>query len=297
MTPRLHGCIEAGGTKFVLGLVDDRRTIVEATRIPTQAPGITLSAALNFFHRAARRHGPIAAFGIASFGPVDVDRSSPTWGHVLATPKPHWSGVDLAGPFGDAFDCPVGFDTDVNGAALAEGLWGAARDVDVATYVTIGTGIGGGALVDRRPIHGLRHPEMGHFTPARHPADTGFAGVCDFHGGCLEGLASGPAILARWGAPLCDLPPDHQAHAIVAFYLAQLVIVQQALLSPRRIIFGGGVMATSGLLDRVRREAARQAAGYFGVEAADYYALIVPPALGDRAGLFGALALAQRAAG
>lgn len=291
----LYGCIEAGGTKFILGIVTDTREVLATLRVPTEAPSITIPAALAFFREGAARYGPYAAFGIASFGPVDVDRRSPTWGHVVDTPKPHWSHIDLAGPFAKAFDCPVGFDTDVNGAALAESLWGAAMGADIATYVTVGTGIGGGAMVEGQPIHGQRHPEMGHFRPARHPRDTRFGGVCAFHRDCLEGLAGGPAIIARWGASLSDLPADHEAHDMIAYYLAQLVIAQQALLSPRRVIFGGGVMATPGLLQRVRDQAAILAADYFGVAATDYDALVVSPALGDQAGLMGALALAQRA--
>ncbi|WP_336968970.1 ROK family protein [Sphingobium aromaticiconvertens] len=295
ITPSIYGCIEAGGTKFILGIVTDTREVLATLRIPTEAPSITIPAALAFFREGAIRHGPYAAFGIASFGPVDVDRRSPSWGHLIETPKVHWSNIDLAGPFAKAFDCPVGFDTDVNGAALAESLWGAAVGADIATYITVGTGVGGGAMVEGRPIHGQRHPEMGHFRPARHPHDTRFDGICAFHGACLEGLASGPAIIARWGASLSDLPADHEAHDIIAHYLAQLVIAQQALLSPRRIIFGGGVMDTSGLLQRVRDQAAILAADYFGVATIDYDALIVSPALGDQVGLMGALALAQRA--
>lgn len=294
-TTPLYGCIEAGGTKFILGIVTDTREVLATLRLPTEAPSVTIPAALAFFREGAAGHGPYTAFGIASFGPVDVDRRSPTWGHVVDTPKPDWSHIDLAGPFAKAFDCPVGFDTDVNGAALAESLWGAAMGADIATYVTVGTGIGGGAIVEGQPIHGHRHPEMGHFRPDRHPRDIQFGGVCAFHGACLEGLASGPAIIARWGASLSDLPADHEAHDIIAYYLAQLVVAQQALLSPRRLIFGGGVMATPGLLQRVRAQAAILAADYFGVAAPDYDALVVSPALGDQAGLMGALALAQRA--
>jgi fructokinase len=293
ITP-IYGCIEAGGTKFILGIVTEAREVLAALRVPTQAPSVTIAAALDFFQAGAAEHGSYAAFGIASFGPVDVNRLSPSWGYVVDTPKPLWSGTDLAGPFGRAFACPVGFDTDVNGAALAESLWGAAVGADIATYVTIGTGIGGGAMVEGRPLHGQRHPEMGHIRLARHPLDLDFPGVCGFHGDCLEGMASGPAIMARWGASLSDLPADHEAHEIVACYLAQLVVAQQALLSPRRIIFGGGVMATPGLLQRVRDTAAILAADYFGVPAADYDALVIPPGLGDQAGLMGALALAQR---
>lgn len=294
MNEPLFGCIEAGGTKFVLGVARSADDVPRTHRIPTTSPQETLDAALAFFAEAEAEHGGFTAFGIASFGPVDLDRRSPAWGCITDTPKPGWSGTDLAGVFGRRFGCPVGFDTDVNGAALAESLWGACVGSDVAVYVTVGTGIGGGALVEERPLHGARHPEMGHMRPSRHPLDRDFAGTCPFHGDCLEGLASGPAIQARWGASLSDLAPDHEAHEVVAHYLAQLVVTQQALLSPRRIVLGGGVMATPGLIDRVRAEAERLAGGYFGTP--DYAALVVPPGLGDRAGLLGALALAQRAA-
>ncbi len=289
----LFGCIEAGGTKFVLGIARDPDTILRTARIATTSPQETIAAALDFFTAAQGEWGDFDALGIASFGPVDLDRTSPGWGRIVDTPKPGWSGTDLVGPFARALACPVGFDTDVNGAILAESLWGAAVGADIAVYVTVGTGIGGGALVEERPVHGSRHPEMGHILPRRHPDDHDFAGICPFHGDCLEGLASGPAIAARWGASLSELDADHPAHDIVAHYLAQLVIAQQALLSPRRIVLGGGVLGTPGLIDRVRTEAARLANGYFGTP--DYATLITSPGLDDRAGLLGALALAQRA--
>lgn len=289
----LFGCIEAGGTKFVLGVAQDAETMLDTTRIPTGSPVETLAAAVAYFAQAEEKWGRFFAFGIASFGPVDLDRRSAGWGRIAATPKPGWSGIDLAGPFGRRFDCPVGFDTDVNGAALAEGLWGAAVGADIAIYVTVGTGIGGGALVEERPLHGSRHPEMGHMLPRRHPDDRDFPGICPFHRDCLEGLASGPAISARWGASLSELGPEHPAHEIIAFYLAQLVVASQALMSPRRIVLGGGVLGAPGLLDRVRAQAAHLAGGYFGTD--DYDRLVVSPGLGDRAGLLGALALAQRA--
>ena len=293
MSAPLLGCIEAGGTKFVLGVARGPDSVLRTGRIPTTTPDETIAAAIAFFAHAAEAEGPFDAIGIASFGPVELDRTAPGWGHITQTPKAHWSGADIAGPFARAFACPIGFDTDVNGAILAEFLWGAAKGCDVATYVTIGTGIGGGLLIDGRPVHGARHPEMGHFLPRRHPDDTEFAGCCPFHGDCLEGLASGPAIMARWGASLSDLPADHPGHAIIAGYLAQLVIAQRALLSPRRIILGGGVMGTPGLIDRVRAQAEQLGGGYF--EGADIDRLVVAPGLGDQAGLLGALALAQGA--
>lgn len=288
----LFGCIEAGGTKFVVGVARDDGTMLAVERIATTTPDATLAAALAVFTAAQAWWGSFDALGIATFGPVVLDPAAPDWGRIAQTPKPGWSGTDLVTPFAQALGCPVGIDTDVNGAILAEGLWGAATGADVAVYVTIGTGIGGGALVDGRPVHGARHPEMGHMVPRRHPHDLAFAGICPFHGDCLEGLVSGPAIAARWGASLSDLAADHPAHAIVAQYLAQLVVAQQALLAPQRIVLGGGVMATPGLLDRIRREAARLANDYFATP--DYATLVVAPGLGDRAGLLGALALARR---
>ncbi|WP_033919754.1 ROK family protein [Sphingomonas sp. 37zxx] len=289
----LLGCIEAGGTKFVLGVARDINTMLQTATIPTTDPQETIGTAIEFFAAAQAEWGPFDAFGIASFGPVDLDRASPHWGHIGETPKAGWSGIDLVGPFAQAFGCRVGFDTDVNGAILAETMWGAAVGTDVAIYVTVGTGIGGGAMVEDRPVHGSCHPEMGHMLPRRHPDDRDFAGVCPFHGDCLEGLASGPAIAARWGASLSELAADHPAHEIIADYLAQLVIAQQAILSPRRIILGGGVLGTPGLLERVRQRAARLANGYFGAD--DYATLIVRPGLNGRSGLLGAMALAQRA--
>lgn len=289
----LYGCIEAGGTKFVLGIAREPGEILRRAVVPTSTPTETLEAALAFFRQASVELGDYAAFGIASFGPVDLNQGSPGWGHIIDTPKPGWSRVDLVGPFANAFGCPVGFDTDVNGAILAESLWGAAQDDDVALYVTVGTGIGGGAIVAGYPLHGTRHPEMGHIRLERHSGDGDFPGICPFHGACLEGLASGPAIKARWGASLSELGPEHRANDVIAFYLAQLVVAQQALFSPRRIIVGGGVAKTPELLDRVRRESERLARGYFGTE--DYARLIVQPGLGEQAGLLGGLALALRA--
>lgn len=290
--PPVYGCIEAGGTKFVLGVLSTPADIGPMVRVPTTAPEQTLQACLAFFAEHAPAQG-YAAFGIASFGPVDLDPLSPRWGHVTETPKPGWRDADLAGPFGRQFDCPVGFDTDVNGAALAESLWGAAQGVDVSTYVTVGTGIGGGAMIGGRPLHGHRHPEMGHFMPARHPRDD-FAGTCPYHGACLEGLAAGPSVIARWGASLSDLPQDHPGHEIIAWYLAHGIVAQQALLSPGRIVLGGGVLQTPGLLGRVRAAVARLGNGYY-CASADYDALIVEPGLGTRSGLLGALALAMAA--
>jgi len=290
--PPLIGCIEGGGTKWNLALARDPQVILARERVATTSPEETLGTALAFFDRGAREFGTIAAIGIGSFGPVDVRLGSPTWGRIMPAPKPGWAGADIVGPFAARFRCPVALDTDVNAAALAESLWGASKGCDSAVYVTVGTGIGGGALVGGSLVHGFRHPEMGHVSVRRHAEDRAFAGVCPFHGDCLEGLASGPAIKARWGASLSELPRDHVGHAVIASYLAQLAVMQIALFSPQRIVFGGGVLATPGLLSLIQEEARRLSAGYFGYD--DLSSVIVAPGLGDDAGVLGALALGQR---
>lgn len=291
---RLYGCIEAGGTKFVLGVVSGSREVVMEDRLPTGSPAETLSAAVAWFRTATAAHGPLAAMGIASFGPAGVDRRRDDWGFITTTPKPGWSGTDIAGTIGRALGLTVGFDTDVTAAAIAEGRWGAARGERTAVYVTLGTGIGGGVVIDGRPLHGRSHPEMGHIPVRRDPADESFAGVCPFHADCLEGLANGPAIRARWGASLSELPDDHPGHAIIAGYVAQLCMSVEAMLSPDRIIIGGGVAKTPGLLPHVREKALALNAGYFpGFDPLR----IVGPGLDERSGLYGALALAMDAAG
>lgn len=283
MTKR-HGLIEAGGTKFVLGVANAQGDILARHRIPTTTPEDTLGAALQWF----QGQGAIDSLGIAAFGPLDLDRASPHWGHVLATPKPFWSMVDLAGPFAKGLSCPVAIDTDVNGAALAESLWGAGKGLRSCVYLTIGTGVGGGAVIDGRILAGIGHPEMGHMRLDRHPDDLAYSGYCRFHGGCLEGLACGPAILARWGKPLSDLPAAGPEQQMIAWYLAQAAVTLQAILAPARIILGGGVMATPGLIDLVRTSADDLGQGYFATTASDIISL---PGLGDDAGLMGAFAL------
>lgn len=288
MRTPIYGLAEAGGTKFVLGIASGKDDVQETVRIPTTTPEQTIGAMVDWF--AAR--GPLAAVGVASFGPIDLDPTSTRYGHITETPKPHWSGTDLVGPLKAGLKCPVGLDTDVNAAALAEYLWGAAQGHRTSLYFTVGTGVGGGAVIEGKTLRGLSHPEMGHIRLSRHPDDLEFAGICPFHGDCLEGLACGPAIIARWSKSLSDLPADHEAHDIIAFYLAQLVVSMQAVFEPGRIILGGGVMGTAGLIDRVREVAARLAAGYFVSRAEE---IVTLPGLGDRSGLLGALALAMRA--
>lgn len=290
MNKPLYGCIEAGGTKFVVGVASAPDDIRETARFDTISPDETIGATVEYLRQAQLRHGTLRAVGIASFGPLELDRTAPDWGYITATTKAGWSHSSFGARVSDALDLAVGFDTDVNGAALAESRWGAGQGQVVTVYITIGTGIGGGAIVGGKPLHGLSHPEMGHLRPQRHPDDLGFAGYCPFHGDCLEGLASGPAIKARWGMSLSELPADHPGHGIIAFYIAQLVTTLQSIMEPGRVILGGGVMATRGLLDRVRQQATSLGGGYFRGQADE---IIVQPALGDKAGLLGGLALAQ----
>ena len=278
--------VEAGGTKFIVGVGDASRQIHARTRIDTTRPGETIPAAIAWLRAQG---GDYSAIGIASFGPLDLDPASPTWGHVTHTVKPHWNNADIAGPFARAFGCPGAIDTDVNGAALAEWLWGAGAGSSSTLYLTIGTGVGGGAVVGGRLVQGLSHPEMGHISMPRHPEDAGFAGSCPFHGDCLEGLAAGPSIIARWGVSLSDLPADHPAHRIIAWYLAQALQTFRAILQPARIILGGGVMQTPGLLDQVRIQTRDASGGYFPGEVNE---IVTAPGLGTDAGLLGALALA-----
>jgi fructokinase len=286
MSAKRYGLVEAGGTKFILGVATDKDTIEATARVDTTTPQETIGAMLDWF----RAQGPLDAIGVASFGPLELDKASPFWGHITTTTKPHWSGADIAGPLQRELGCPVAIDTDVNGAALAEYRWGTGNGQKTLLYFTVGTGIGGGAIIDGRILHGLTHPEMGHIRLPLHPDDKPDAGYCEFHGACLEGLASGPAIIKRWGVSLSELPSDHVAHGIIAFYLAQAVATMQSIFEPGRIIFGGGVMATPGLIDRVRKEAVALGGGYFRGDPAE---IVTLPRLGDKAGLLGALALAD----
>jgi fructokinase len=290
MNTPLYGCIEAGGTKFIVGIVGGPDDIRETIRIDTTTPDQTIGATINWLKAAEERYTSLAAIGIASFGPLELDRKANNWGHITSTTKHGWSNTDFAARVAREMVTRVGFDTDVNGAALAEARWGAGLGQKVSVYVTVGTGIGGGAIIDGRSLHGLSHPEMGHIRPQRHSDDLGFAGICPFHSDCLEGLASGPAIKARWGASLSELPSDHPAHDIIAFYLAQMVVTLQSIMEPGRVILGGGVMGTPGLIERIRQSSDKLGSSYFRGKA---HEIIVPPGLGERAGLLGALALAQ----
>ena len=291
--PGLLGGIEAGGTKFLCVVGTGPGDLRREERIPTTTPEETLAGVLDFFSRQPSDE-PLTAIGMASFGPIDRDPRSPGFGRITSTPKTGWTDTDLVGPIRE-LGLPVGFDTDVNGAALAEHRWGAARGVDTFVYLTVGTGIGGGAMVAGRLVHGMLHPEMGHLMIPRR-SDDEFEGVCPFHGACFEGLAAGPALERRWGRRAEELPEEHPAWELEAHYLALGLGNVICALSPRRVILGGGVMKRGALYPAVRRALRRVLNGYLAVpeilEANDEY--IVPPALGQRAGGFGALALAEQ---
>ena len=270
------GAIEAGGTKFVCGAgtgPDDLETI----HFPTTTPEETIAAAVSFL----RARG-VTAVGIGSFGPLDLAA-----GRITSTPKPSWRNFGLAGAVQDALGVPVALDTDVNAAALAEERWGAARGKSDFLYITVGTGIGGGALVNGALVHGLSHPEMGHIRIPHDRARDPFPGVCPYHTDCLEGLASGPAIEARWRLPAKDLPPDHPAWKLEAHYLAHGLGNWICMLSPKLILIGGGVAEQAQLFPLLREELPSILNGY--VE----FPPVCPPALGARAGVLGALALAS----
>ncbi|MEP6885883.1 MAG: ROK family protein [Gammaproteobacteria bacterium] len=296
--PLLFGAVEAGGTKFVVAVGDERGNILAQERFPTMDPATTLAAMRKILRERAGTGAAFSAIGVASFGPVELNKSSDHYGFIGRTPKAGWSGTDIVGVLAREFSCPIGFDTDTNAAALAEHRWGAARDIDNLVYLTIGTGIGGGVLIDGVPIHGLMHPEMGHMYPRRHPLDSGFAGVCPFHGDCMEGLASGPAMLARSGASLQELDAAHSQWAIEADYLGQLCAQLVVTLSPQRIVMGGGVMSQSRLLPLIHERIRHWLGGYIDrsevLTGLDRY--VVAPGLGDNAGILGALVLAMQTA-
>lgn len=290
------GGIEAGGTKFVCALGRGPNDVQAQETFATAAPEATIGRAIAFF----QRHAPgkaLAGVGIASFGPVDPDPTSPRFGYITSTPKPGWAGADFAGAVQRALGVPVSFDTDVNGAALGEQRWGAAQGLTSFVYLTIGTGIGGGGMCHGQLMHGMMHPEMGHMVVPHDRLGDPFAGYCPYHGDCWEGLAAGPAIVQRWGKRGEDLPPDHPAWTLEAHYLALGLVNLITILSPQRIIIGGGLMQQPALFPLVRAKVRQMLNGYIqmpqvGDRIDDY---IVPPALGSRAGVLGAIALAQRA--
>jgi fructokinase len=294
----LRAGLEAGGTKFVCAVGTGPGDVRSQAVIPTTTPDETLDRVAGFFLEARRSGLDFDALGIASFGPLDLTPTSPSYGQITTTPKAGWAGTDLVGTLGRRLHVPVTLDTDVNGAAYGEFRWGAGRGLHSSAYLTVGTGIGGGAVIGGEPLRGLGHPEMGHLHVERHPSDD-FAGSCPFHGDCLEGMASGPAIRSRSGRSPEQLGRDHQQVVeLEAWYVGQLVSAVIYLLSPQVIILGGGVLQLEGLMDAVRASVLKRLSGALDgvdmVERIDQY--IVPPGLGASSGVLGALALAELAA-
>lgn len=280
----LYGGIESGGSKWECAIGTGPDDVRAAATFPTTTPDETIGRVVDFF----LREGPVDAVGIGSFGPIDSRVGSATWGYVTTTPKPGWSNTDVGQEIRRRLDAPIAFDTDVNAAALGEQRWGAGRGLRSFCYVTVGTGIGGGAIVNGELLHGLSHPELGHLrVPHDREADP-FAGSCPYHGDCLEGLASGTALEARWGSPPSELD-GNGAWELEARYLALGFVAVVAVLSPERIIVGGGVGRRPGLLALVSRQMAALMNGYFGLEP-DF---LTAPGLGSRAGVLGAIVLAE----
>jgi fructokinase len=289
----IYGGIETGGTKWECAIGTGPDDVRATERLATSTPDETIGRAVAFFER----EGPVDAVGIGSFGPVDARPGSPTWGHVTTTPKPGWAHTDVGQEIRRRLGVPVAFDTDVNAAALGEHRWGAAQGLDTFCYVTVGTGIGGGGMAGGALMHGLMHPEFGHLRIPHDREEDPFDGVCPYHGDCWEGLASGRAIEARWGRSAVELAHDEAVWRLEARYLALGLVAAICVLSPQRIVIGGGVMNGPGLLERVRGEVVALLNGYLDLTAAgtDPDGYIYPPALGARAGVLGAIALARTA--
>lgn len=301
----LVGAVEAGGTKFVCAIGQGpgpglRERIQFATG---DNPGRLLREVTAWLAAQQEKHGRLAALGVASFGPIDLDERSPAYGRITTTPKPGWRQADILGPLRHTFPgVPIGFDTDVNGAALGEARWGAARGLEDFVYVTAGTGIGGGGMTRGRLLHGLVHPEMGHIGLPQLPGDD-FPGACQFHGRCWEGLCSGPAMAKRTGQPAETLPPDHPAWGLTIRYMAHALVNLTCVLSPHRIVLGGSVrkggrLGEAAFFDRLRKDFREILNGYIALPALDERGIsdfLLPPQLGDDAGVCGALALAQEA--
>jgi fructokinase len=292
----LYGAIEGGGTKFICAVGSGPNSIRAEARFATTTPEETMAHVTDFFHVQEEKLGSLSAIGFASFGPLDPNPASPTYGHILPTPKPGWTNANVVGMLRKEFDIPIAFDTDVNGAALGEWRWGKAQGLQTFIYLTVGTGIGGGAYVEGNLLHGLIHPEMGHILLRHDMEKDPFEGVCPFHGDCFEGLASGVAIEKRWGMRGTLLTSDHMAWDLEADYIAQALANYALTLSPQRIIIGGGVGNLSHLLPKVQKRTRDLINGYIQSPAIleNIETYIVNPGLGNRSGMLGAIALAEQ---
>ncbi len=284
------GALEAGGTKMVCAVGNENGQIFERVSIPTETPEKTLPAIRDFFLGKG-----IEALGIGCFGPVDLHKDSPTYGYITTTPKLAWKNCNIVGYLKDALQVPVGFDTDVNGSMLGEATWGCARGLDTAIYITIGTGVGVGVLAGGRLLHGMLHPEAGHLLLTPHPEDH-YKGKCPYHGTCLEGMASGPAIEDRWGKKAYELTDHTKVWEFESYYIAQALTAYILTLSPEKIILGGGVMHQEYLMPMIREQVKNLLNGYVDTpQMRDLENYIVLPSLNDNQGIMGALKLALEA--
>ena len=288
---KLYGALEAGGTKMVCAIGDENGNILERVSIPTRTPAETMGPMLDFF-----RGKGICALGIGCFGPVDLNKKSPTYGYITSTPKLAWQNYPIVAEFEKALAVPVGFDTDVNAAALGEATWGCTKDVENSIYITVGTGVGVGVIINGKPYHGMIHPEGGHILLSRHPEDPMVGSGCPFHENCLEGLAAGPSLEKRWGVKGAELSGRKEVWELEAYYIGQAIADYILLLSPERIVLGGGVTHQESLLALVRQEAVKQLAGYIRAEALIHpETYIVGVSLNDNQGVMGAVKLAMDA--
>ena len=290
---KLYGALEAGGTKMVCAIGNEQGQILDRISIPTRTPAETVPEMIAYFQKY-----PIAALGIGCFGPISLNKHAADYGHITTTPKLAWQNYPMVRTFADALGIPVGFDTDVNASALGEATWGITRDVGNSIYITIGTGVGVGVIVGGKPHHGMLHPEGGHIFLERHPQDPMEKGVCPFHEACLEGLASGPAIEARWGRKGSELAQEEAVWELEAYYIAKALCNYILILSPQRIVLGGGVMHQPQMLPLIRAEVQRQLNGYIKTrELDDLEHYIVSYSLDDNQGIMGCLKLAMNEEG
>ena len=286
------GALEAGGTKMVCAIGNENGEILERISIPTETPETTLPAIAEFFQGK-----DIKALGIGCFGPIDVHKNSPTYGYITTTPKLAWRNCNIVGYLEDRLHVPTGFDTDVNGSMLGEATWGCARGLDTAIYITIGTGVGVGVLANGKLLHGMLHPEAGHLLLTPHPEDT-YKGKCPYHGTCLEGMAAGPAIEDRWGKKAFDLADNPKVWEFESYYIAQALVSYILILSPQKIILGGGVMHQEQQMPMIRSQVEKLLNGYLDTkELHDLEHYIVLPSLNDNQGIMGAIKLAMDACG
>lgn len=284
------GALEAGGTKMVCAVGDENGRIFEQMTIPTEKPEDTVPKMIEYFQKAN-----IDALGIASFGPLNLNKNSKTYGYITNTPKQGWKNYNILGAFKEVLTCPIGFDTDVNGSVLGEVTFGQAKGKNCVIYVTIGTGIGAGVFVEDRLLHGMLHPEAGHVLIRRRKEDT-YRGKCQYHADCMEGLASGPAIEERWGKPAAELKDQKEVWDLEAYYIAQALCNYILTLSPQMIILGGGVMHQEQLFPMIRSYVMEMLNGYVRtVEMEHMESYIVPASLNDNQGIMGCLELARRA--